>query len=554
MKPERRILFFTLSFLIGLLVLSGCATVGGKTPAGVSSTQEKAEGDAGGTYIKGMILTEMNGKEKMAILCSDVPDFDISRESDNTLVIYLRGVSIPEGMKKEYSGGKLKNLKTVSLYQEITDGGKETFVRVLLKRMVPYRYSKAGAKIVIDFDVSTLSYRTPSGTEYSPKVSPAPAPAPKTIEPAPETIKTTHEKVDPQPEKDKQYTGEKISLDFQDAGINSVFRLISEISGFSIVAGPGVKAEVTAHMKGVPWDQALDTILEVNGLGKKESGKVITVLPLVELKKAEEEQQKKDVAQGTLKQISIEAKIVEVNTSFAQELGIKWGYGYKDRWGDKDYGVMFGTSASGDVTTLPDGIGLTGSNVAVNFPSALAVASPALGLVMGTSKFILDAQLSALETTGDGKIISSPKVTTLDGVKATIKQGEEIAYQVVDDDGKASTSFKEAVLKLEVTPTVTPEGRISIDVKANNDYADWSRGLEEPPIKTSSVESTVVVKDGDTIVIGGIYYTVESKSKEGVPWLSDIPVIGWLFKTKGIDNTKRELLIFITPKIMGEKG
>ncbi len=172
---------------------------------------------------------------------------------------------------------------------------------------------------------------------------------------------------------------------------------------------------------------------------------------------------------------------------------------------------------------------------------------------MGTSKFILDAQLSALETTGDGKIISSPKVTTLDGVKATIKQGEEIAYQVVDDDGKASTSFKEAVLKLEVTPTVTPEGRISIDVKANNDYADWSRGLEEPPIKTSSVESTVVVKDGDTIVIGGIYYTVESKSKEGVPWLSDIPIIGWLFKTKGIDNTKRELLIFITPRIIEEE-
>ncbi len=552
MKSEKRILSFTLSFLIGLLVMSGCATVGSKTPAGVSSAQEKAEGDAAGAYIKGMILKKMNEKEQISILLSDVPDFDISRESDNALVINLRDVSIPEGMKKEYSGGKLKNLKTVFLYQETAEGGKETFVRILLRRMVPYRYSKDGSKVIVDFDVSTLSYKTAAGAGYSPKVSPAPAP--KAIAPAPETIKTTRGKVEPQPEKTKQYTGEKISLDFQDADIKSVFRLISEISGFSIVAGPDVKTEVTVHMKDVPWDQTLDTILEVNGLGKKQSGKVITVLPLEELKKAEEEQQKKDVAQGRLKQISIEAKIVEVNTSFARELGIKWGYGYKDRWGEKDYGVMMGTSASGDLTTLPGGVGLTDSNTAVNFPSIAALASPAIGLVMGTSKFILDAQLAALEDTGDGKIVSSPKVTTLDGVKATIKQGEEIPYTVIDDDGKASTAFKEAVLKLEVTPTVTPEGRISIEVKANNDYADRRISIDEPPIKTSSVESTVVVADGDTIVIGGIYYTVESKSKEGVPWLSDIPVIGWLFKTKRVFNDKRELLIFITPRIIGEEG
>ena len=552
MKLEKRILPFALYFLIGLLVLSGCTTVGGKTPAGVSSTQEKAGGDTGGAYIKGMILKEMKGKEQMAILLSDVPNFDISRESDNALVINLRGVSIPEGMKKEYSGGKLKNLKTVSLYQETAEEEKETFVRILLRRMVPYRHSKDGSKIIVDFDVSALSYRTAAGAGYSPKVSPAPAP--KAITPAPESIKTTRGKVDPQPEKNKQYTGEEISLDFQDADIKSVFRLISEISGFSIVAGPDVKAEVTVHMKDIAWDQALDTILEVNGLGKKQSGKVITVLPLEELKKAEEEQQRRDVAQGRLNQISIEAKIVEVSTNFSRELGIKWGYGYKDKLGEKDYGVMMGTSASGDLTALPGGVGLTDSNTAVNFPSISALASPAIGLVMGTSKFILDARLSALEGTGEVKIVSSPKITTLDGVKATIKQGEEIPYKVVDSDGKASTSFKEAVLKLEVTPTVTPEGRISIEVKANNDYADRRISLDEPPIKTSSVESTVVVADGDTIVIGGIYYTTGSKSKEGVPWLADIPVLGWLFKSKAVLNDKRELLIFVTPRIIGEEG
>jgi len=544
MKTERRILFFTLSFLIGLLVLSGCATVSSKTPAGISSstqeTQETTEEQSDGAYIKDVVFEKMKGKEQVSILLSDIPDFDISRKSGNALVIKLRGVSIPKGMKKEYSGDGLRNLKKLSLYQKTTEGENEAYASVLLKKMVPYRYRKDGTKVVVDFDVSTLSYAATPTAEYSTKGFPPPALKTAKITPRETALPT---------EKGGQYTGEKMTLDFQNANIKSVFRLISEVSGFSIVAGPDVKAEVTAHMKNIPWDQALDTILEVNGLGKKQSGKVITVLPLEKLKKAEEEQQKKDVAQGKLRQISIEAKIVEVNTTFARELGIRWGAGYKAG----SFAMGMGSASSGDVQLIPGtpGIGFTGSSTAVNFPGT--VAAPVLGMVLGTSKMILDAQLSALETTGDGKIISSPKVTTLDGVKATIKQGEEIPYKVVDDDGSASTSFKDAVLKLEVTPTVTPGGRISIDVKANNDYADWSRGLTEPPIKTSSVESTVVVKDGDTIVIGGIYYTVESKSKEGVPWLSDIPVIGWLFKTKGIDNTKRELLIFITPRIIEEE-
>ncbi|MBW2651415.1 MAG: secretin and TonB N-terminal domain-containing protein, partial [Deltaproteobacteria bacterium] len=350
-------------------------------------------------------------------------------------------------------------------------------------------------------------------------------------------------------------TGEKMTLDFQGADINSVFRLISEISGFSIVAGPDVKADVTAHMKNVPWDQALDTILEVNGLGKKQSGKVITVLPLEELKKAEEAQKKKDVTQGRLRQISIEAKIVEVNTTFARELGIRWGGGYKAG----SFAMGIGSASSGLVTPIPGGgIGFTNSNVAVNFPSALA-AAPAIGLLLGTSKMILDAKLSALESTGDGKIISSPKVTTLDGEKATIEQGEQIPLTTLDDNGNPVVSgFKDALLSLEVTPTLTPAGRISLKVKASNDYADWETGADglrvaNPPINTSSVDSTVVVRDGGTIVVGGVYKTITNETMSGVPWLSKIPVLGWLFKYKTVSNDKRELLIFVTPKIVMEE-
>ncbi len=169
---------------------------------------------------------------------------------------------------------------------------------------------------------------------------------------------------------------------------------------------------------------------------------------------------------------------------------------------------------------------------------------------------ILDAQLSALESTGEGKIISSPKVTTLDGETATIEQGEQIPYTIIDADGVATTSFKDATLKLEVTPTLTPAGRISIVVKANNDYADWeintATGLrvENPPINTSSVESTIVVRDGDTIVVGGVYKTIMAETTAGVPWLSEIPVLGWLFKYKTVSKDKRELLIFITPRVI----
>ena len=543
MKPVKSILPFVLSFLVGLLLLAGCATVGGKNPAGVSSAQEQAVENAGGTHIKGVVLEKMKGKERVSILLSDAPDFGISKESDNALVINLKGVSIPGEMKKEYGGDGLKNLKALTLYQKTTEGENEVYARVLLKKMVPYRYRKDGTKVVVDFDVSTLSYAavTPKG------------------KPAARAIEITPGEVDPQTEKGGQYTGEKMTLDFQDTDINSVFRLISEISGFSIITGPGVKANVTAHMKNIPWDQALDTILEVNVLGKKQSGKVITVLPLEELKKAEEEQRKKDVTQGRLKQISIEAKIVEVNTNFAQELGIRWGGGFQGSWNGRDFGMGIGSASSGQLTQIPGGgIGFTGSNVAVNFPSALA-ATPAIGLLFGTSKLILDAKLSALESTGDGKIISSPKVTTLDSVKATIQQGEEIPYTITDSDGNTSTSFKEATLKLEVTPTITHEGRISINVNASNNYADWevnkTTGLrvENPPINTSSVESTVVVRNGDTIVIGGVYKTTANETMSGVPWLSKIPVLGWLFKYKTVSNAKRELLIFVTPKIIEEE-
>lgn len=218
--------------------------------------------------------------------------------------------------------------------------------------------------------------------------------------------------------------------------------------------------------------------------------------------------------------------------------------------------MMVGNSGAGTGKTVTSigGIGVTGSGAAVNFPSSTVVATPAIGLIMGASNFILDASLQALETTGEGKIISSPKVTTLDGVEANIGQGEEIPYITTDKDGNRSVEMKDAKLELIVTPTITPDGRISLKIEASNKYADWNKtnvSNENPPLVASNVNSKVVIDNGGTIVVGGIFKTTVSEGLSGVPFLSKIPILGWLFKYKTITKEKRELLIFVTPRIVG---
>ncbi|MBW2636415.1 MAG: secretin and TonB N-terminal domain-containing protein [Deltaproteobacteria bacterium] len=504
-------------------------------------------------YVKDILLEAVKGKERLSIMLSEVPEFAVSRQPDNALLIKLQNTFLPDDFRGRHSEAELQNLKYVALSQVSEGGTKEVHLSVNLNNMVPYRVSRDESRIDVNFDVSALA-------------APLPKPAPAGAVVVAPPIRPPEKVEDIVGEKERagageivKYTGDEISLDFQDANIRTVFRLISEVSGYNIVVSPEVKKTITVRMANVPWDQALDTILEVNGLGKKESGMVITILPLEKLKLAEKEEIEKDMAEGNLQQISIEARIVEVTTTFARNMGVRWGYGYQDEWRSRDYGVMFSNSASAqgatEIASLPGGIGLTSSNVAVNFPSSTSTVGPGLGVVMGSSKFILDAKLSALEDTGEGRIISSPRVTTIDNVKATIKQGEEIPYVVKDEDGSNSVEFKDAALLLEVTPRITPDGKISMEVVANNDYADYSRtntSGENPPIVTSSVESTIIVNDGDTIVVGGIHKTDKIERVDGIPWLRDIPYLGWLFKYTTRSENKREILIFVTPRIIKE--
>ena len=540
MKVHKRIRLFAGMVMIVSLILTGCAANRSATaPAAPAAGVPEA------AYIKDVTFDKADGKERVLILVSEMPEYTVSRESDTALTLKLKNVFVPDNLKKKLGEGRLANIRHAVLSQEPAEGALWAYVTVTLNEMVPYRISQEGKNIVLTCDV----YSMPAAAASS---DPGVLQARKLAE---SIIGDKEAAV--QPSGPVKYTGARVSLNFQDAHIKSVFRSLSEVSGYNIIAGPGVEQKVTVYMKDVPWDQALDTILEINALGKKTANNVITVLPLADLQKAEEEQQKKDVSQGKLRQISIEAKIVEVNTTATRQLGIQWGYGYQNTWGGRNYGMLAGTAASGALTTLPGNIGLTGSNVAVNFPTLVpgtgTPVNPGIGLIVGAEKFILDAKLSALELSGDGKVISSPKVTTLDNVKATIKQGQQIPYSITDKDGNRSIEFKDAALLLEVQPTVTPEGQISLMLKATNDTADWSNAntnKENPPINTNSVESTVLVNDGDTLVVGGVYKVDDQEIMEGVPGLSEIPVMGWLFKTKTTIKVKRELLIFVTPRII----
>jgi type IV pilus assembly protein PilQ len=563
MKVTKKMVLVVI-MLTGFLIFFGCSST--KTPMGTAVTISKESAEKvkktdaiipkkgeektsvpETAYVRDILFDTLKGKECISILLSELPPFTITRDSENTLLVKLEKMFIPKDLRKRYGEGQFDNIKFVFPFQRIEAGKQLACIKIDVKKMVPYRVRKDESGIIaIDFDVSSLPSTLSATGSAKPAADTKAAGQYEAVrEKEAEKIKSGTEK--------QPYWGKLISLELQNATLNSAFRLISEVSGMNIVAAPDVLDKtMTLCMKNIPWDQAFDAVLEVNGLGKKESGTVITVLPLEELKKAEEEQQKRDAVEGKLRQISIEARIVEASTEFSRELGVSWGAGYQNTWGSKTYGVLMGNSSSGTVTSFPNDIGFTSSNVGVNFPSVSSVTSPAIGLILGSSSLILDAQLSALEETGEGKIISSPRVTALEGNSASIEQGKRVPYPTTDSDGNTNTQFEDVVLRLKVTPNITPDGRISMKITAKNEELDWANAVDgQPATSKSAVDSTIVVRDGDTIVIGGVYKTIESKSEEGVPYLSKIPILGWLFKYKSVTKETRELLVFVTPRIMG---
>jgi type IV pilus assembly protein PilQ len=403
----------------------------------------------------------------------------------------------------------------------------------------------------------------------------------------------------------KKYTGEKIALDFFETDIKNVFRILREISGKNFAIDKDVSGRVTLTLDNpVPWDQVLDLVLRMNQLGKVHEDNIIRIATLNTLKDEEElraakiaavqeslEQKKaleplvteyiavnysnatteilphiKNILtpdRGTVSvdarnnqiiltdtadkiwqakeivnridkvtpQVVIEARIAEVNTDVASEFGFDW---------DMQIGPAHNDMLNGDLA----------GDMAMNFPAPAATSSVGFNFAKLTgTPFVLNARLNALETNGEGKIISSPKIVTLDNKKARIKQGIEFPYLERDDTGGSSVSFKDIDLLLEVTPHVTPDNRVSMEIMiTKNDIASITNGV--PAISTNEAETELLVNDGDTIVIGGIMKTRKINATRGFPWLSKIPVVGWFFRTEADSSESSELLIFITPKIV----
>ncbi|MBN1470968.1 MAG: secretin and TonB N-terminal domain-containing protein [Syntrophaceae bacterium] len=512
--------------------------------------------------LKDIMMAKLSGKERIHLVVSKQPEqpIDVKSKDNGSYLIRLEDFEVAESLCRPLGEGELNNIISVVPSQQFIDGKKWVYLTIYPHEIVPYSIRQEGENVLIDFNIASIEARNASVSSSSRK-------SVAKVSTRQEINEVSDQAVKHAPA--KKQTERIVSLDFQDADIKSVFRLMAEYGNVSIITTDEVKGNITLSMKNVPWTKALETILDINGLTKKEDDNVIIISSLARSQKdeaareAQQELEKKRRAdKGLLKQVLIEAKIVEASEEFVRNLGVQWGFGSRQRVsGSSQYGVgiVGGSNVSQSNTwnqyyppQTPVG-DLT--MAAVNFPSSLA--SPTIGLVFGGATGFLETQLAALETNSTGKIISAPKVVTMEGMKALIKQGDEVPY-ITPSSGTspATVTFKEALLKLEVTPKLTDDGKISMDIKASNDTPDWSKAAlnpqGNPPIVKSEVESKVVINDGDTVVIGGILRSQDSKAVSGWPWLQKIPVLGWLFKTSDVTKTKRQLLIFVTPRILND--
>jgi len=566
--------------VLWLFTYAPIASLAAETTDESKATDKNAQAVAAKAgYLENVLLEKSSGKERINLVVSQQPAINIESQTNGKLLVKLENMLAPENLRRPLGEGELNNIISVTPSQQLIEGKQWIYLTIAIKELVPYAIKQEGQNVLIDFNVSSLVEKTPKITvpkKVVVKVSAEPA------KKSDDVAEIEASKAKPtKKETVKKYTDRVISLDFQDADIRSVLRLMAEYANISIVSGDDVKGNITLSMKNVPWEQALDSILDIHGLAKKQMGNVISIMTLERKKKdesdrkaAEESQVKAEetriareqkllAEKGLLQQILIEAKIVEATEVFIKNIGINWGFGGAQSIGAYGSRIAGGTNTVATNSwaspypseiTVPDSTGNPLHMAAVNLPAALAIASPTLGVVIGAGTAFLEAQLAALESTTSGKIISAPKVVTMDGVKATIKQGDEVPYVTPGAVGAAPTvSFKEALLRLDVKPKITAEGKISMEIKATNDVPDYAQAVTlqgNPPIRKNEVESTVVINDGDTIVIGGITRSQNDFTVSGLPWLQKIPVLGWLFKTESITNQKRQLLIFVTPKIL----
>ncbi|OGW09079.1 MAG: hypothetical protein A2W77_03230 [Nitrospinae bacterium RIFCSPLOWO2_12_39_16] len=534
-----------------------------------------------------------DGKTRIIVKTDSVePKFTLIKKEDlKRLSMDVEDARIlPQGQKALDTTQVSTFVKKVSAFQH--KDKPQPIVRIVaeLTEISSYNISRNGTDIVLDIE--------PPGV------------ASKKIE-AKQSVSAEAKINDVSLEGGKKYNGRKISLDFQDADITNILRLIAEVSELNVITSEDVKGKVTMRLINIPWEQALDVILKTNKLDMIREGSIIRIAPaakIAEEKKAFNEAKKaaiegkvveeeteeliteifsisyakagdltknlekikskrgditidertntlivKDIAKKITEmkslvekldkrtpQVLIEARIVEVNKNFSKELGIEWGGKF---------------NLASDVN-FPNTVAVTGSSVgtsAVSLPAAAGLGSggaisATLGSVTGATQ--LDLRLSALEATGKARILSTPKITTSDNKEAVIESGRSIPYATVSQSG-TQIQFIDATISLTVTPHITPDNFVSMKIVATKNEADFANQVQgTPSIIKKKANTEVLIRDGETTVIGGLYKTTKQENVAGVPWLMKIPIIGWLFKKKSDRDDGEELLIFITPKII----
>ncbi len=531
--------------IVGLLWIAcpGAAQTASTDPVAAAPVKVMAA-DAG--YLENITFEKMKGKERVVLMLSRQSGAAAEDQGEKAIAVKIENLFIPEELRRPWEKGRWTISSGLCPPSGAAGGKPQALIVMELNRQVPYSVRQDGHNVVIDFNVASLPAKPAkaraSDKPATPKQAQVKATAPAQRPSASGAVPPAH-------------AGRLVTLDFQGASIKSVLQLLAEESGVNIVSGDDVKGNVTISMKKVPWEQALDMVLAINDLTRLQEGNVIRVITKVKLsdlqkradddakreRTATEEKEKQDqlkkAESGKLKQVVIEAVIVEANTTFGRKLGVQWGGAYTGNVstakGTYPYSVGVGTNPNQtNPVTIGQGIGLTGLGNVVNLPAA--VAAPTIGIVMAGANAVISAQIAAMESQSEGKIISTPRVVIMEGEKAIIKQGEEIPVVTpATANNPATTTYRPAELKLEVTPKITEDGRISMTISATNNRPN--RAEKDPatgnmPIFTNQVDSKVVIRDGDTIVIGGVMKSEESTIEQGVPWIYKVPVLGWLFK------------------------
>ncbi|MFZ5994056.1 MAG: type IV pilus secretin PilQ [Thermodesulfobacteriota bacterium] len=553
------------------------------------------------------------GKVRLTVKADRKLSYKVINVDKTTVLLRLGQALLPRSLARPYDTGYFKGAVEVIIPQQSISAKNTVDITIKMRDDVPFQTIEKENRIQLEFAATTVPPKPDQLAQMALEAAKLPAEdkaasdkdavlppefsdlSKNTAAPIDDGLARVEMPFGP----DKVYTGQKISLDFQNADIHNVLRLLAEVSKLNIVASDDVTGKVTLKLDKVPWDQALDVVLAARGLGMVKTGNVIRVAPLskvaeenkrlLELQQAEpmvteyiqvnygkaeklkdqidkirsergsvtfDERTNKIVIKDTpaviedaktivssldepTRQVLIEARIVEATADFSRELGVQWGSGTASNIIQKT-GGEWTVGAQGQA----------GSNFAIN-PGIPATADVLGGIGftfgrVGTTIVNLDVRLLAMESDGKVHIVSSPKITTLDNKEAYIQQGAKIPYLKQTQDG-ISTEFVEATLKLTVVPHITPDNRIGLNITAKKDEPDWTKTVQgTPALDIREAKTELLINDGETVVIGGIIYEKKTKTISGVPVLSKVPVLGWLFKGEKDATERTELLIFLS--------